>query len=373
MSLPCIQKRLDELDPGETLSMERGDYGPCVIRKPVTLHCDYSTFWTDGDVPALTIQSAGVVVKDANIRTLETATRVVLAADKDNHPLFQNVRIYGRAIGIESEPCEWILPPRVDTGVITAHHPGFFIDLAVPHRTRIVCRISGVSMDPSVLNLGVNTVKLHITDAMPDSIMIGEIEVIGSTLTRLIPFFARITTNCSAEAPDSPPPLYEIPSHDKERFQKCLAGNPSTPIHLPTDSKSSRSAKPNRTKALAIQSAHPRPIPDRISEPVDVPQPKPKKFRLAKSIQVDQMKLGGAFAKGDIAQSSCCSPTSKKEAPDEDIKSKLSGLFVEAVEQISTNVDVNHSMDHEALQKEPTNPKIKGMAHLSKLFSEPSD
>lgn len=376
MSLPSIQERLDELDPGGTLAMERGDYGLCVITKPVILLCDGSTFWTNGDVPAVVIQSAGVVVKDANIRALFTETHVVLAAEKDNHPLFQNVRIFGRAVGIESEPCEWILPPRIDTGDIATHHPGFFIDLAVPQRAQIVCRISGVSMDPSALSPGVNTVKLQISDAMPDSMLIGEIEVIGNTLTRLIPFFARITTNASAGTPGSSSPLYDIPAHEKERFQKCLAGNTSGPVPLPSGPKLSPPSKPKRPKVQAMQSAQPEPIyPARVSKPADTPLPEPKKSRPATASHLDPMKLGGAFANGDIADSSGCSPPSKKEVPDEDMKPKLGGVFFEAAnnEPLSPAVDVRDSKDHESLHKEPTSPKIKGTAPLSKLFSEPSD
>lgn len=376
MSLPSIQERLDELDPGGTLAMERGDYGPCVITKPVILLCDGSTFWTNGDVPAVVIQSTGVVVKDANIRALVTEPHIVLASEKDNHPLFQNVRIFGRAVGIESEPCEWILPPRIDTGDITTHHPGFFIDVAVPQRAQIVCRISGVSMDPSALSPGVNTVKLQISDAMPDSILIGEIEVIGNTLTRLIPFFARITTNAPAETAGSCSQLYDIPAHEKERFQKCLAGNTSGSIPKTSDSKSSQPTKPNRQQARAIQTAQPGPVnPARVSNPADTPKPEPKKARPAKASQLDPLKLGGAFANGEISDSSEISPPTKKEAQDEDMKPKLAGLFFEAAntEPLMPNDDVIDSVSQETHHKEPMNPKIKERAPLSKLFSEPSD
>lgn len=291
MSLPSIQKRLDETDPGGTLAIEPGDYGPCVIAKPLILLCDGSTFWTIGDDPAVVIQSAGVVVKDANIRALLTEKNVVLTADKDNHPLFQNVRIFGRAVGIESEPCEWILPPRIDTGEITSHHPGFFIDLAVPQRSQIVCRISGLSMDPSALCPGVNTVKLHISDAIPDSILIGEIEVIGNALTRLIPFFARITTNSPPEKAGSCSQLYDIPAHEKERFQKCLAG--IAPAQSFPKLQHQKSERP-KSKAIPTTQLTQK-------QPAQVSKTKtdlaiPKKPKRSPADPTDHLKLGAAFA-----------------------------------------------------------------------------
>ena len=61
MSLATIQQRLDELEPGGTLALERGDYSTCVVSKPVILLCDGATFWTDGKVPAITIHAKGLL------------------------------------------------------------------------------------------------------------------------------------------------------------------------------------------------------------------------------------------------------------------------------------------------------------------------
>lgn len=300
MPLPSIQDKLDELDPGGTLKMERGDYGHCVLNKPAILLCDGATFWTDGSVPAVKIQSTGVVIKDANLRSLMEGSHRVIEAEKDNYPLLQNIRIFGQAVGIESEPSEWVLPTRIDTGEISHGHPGFFIDLAVPQRSQIVCRISGVSMDPSALNPGINTVKLQIQDAMPDSILIGEVEVIGSVLTRLIPFFARITATTPLTTANVSSPLFEITTQEKERFQKNLVGS------SPTNSSQTSSDKTQSVTQSTKQKTEPSPatksLPKKstlVSKPADRTQANLGKLKSTPAAQEDSLKLGGAFGNGE--------------------------------------------------------------------------
>lgn len=300
MSLPSIQEKLDGLDPGGTLVMERGDYGPCVINKPVILICDGATFWTDGNVPAVTVQSSGVVIKDAKMRGLDTASHVVISAAKDSHPLLQNIHIFGKAVGVEPEPAEWIVPEGIHTGEIPANHVGFFVDLAVPQRSQIVCRISGVSMDPSALSPGINTVKLRISDALPDSILIGEIEVIGSVLTRLIPFFARITASPSPKSSGDTSPLIEIPAHEKERFQKGLAGSAAAGSQPSFTQKSPTAPQTGNQKTQPVPAVEPpQKQPAWVSKPADKTQAKQGKRKSTPAAQLEPMKLGGAFSSGE--------------------------------------------------------------------------
>lgn len=299
MSLPSIQEKLDGLDPGGTLAMERGDYGPCVINKPVILICDGATFWTDGNVPAVKVQSSGVVIKDAKMRGLDTASHVVISAAKDSHPLLQNIHIFGKAVGVEPEPAEWIVPEGIHTGEIPANHAGFFVDLAVPQRSQIVCRISGVSMDPSALSPGINTVKLRISDALPDSILIGEIEIIGSALTRLIPFFARISASPPPKSSSEASRLIVIPDSERTRFQKMLAGNAPAGSQPSSTQKSSAASQTGKQKTQPVPAAEPpRKQPARVSKPTDKTQAKAEKRKSAPAPQADPMKLGGAFGSG---------------------------------------------------------------------------
>jgi|GEM_PF-2560813 len=289
MSLSNIQQMLDELDPAGTLTLERGDYAPCVINKPMNLHCDGATFWTNGDVPSIAIRSASVVIKDASLRGLTSAKHVVLAADPDCHPLLQNIRVFGRTLGVEAEPSEWILPPAINVEQITPNHPGFYLDLGVPQRSQIVCRISGVSMDPAALSPGVNSVKLQIHDAMVDSILIGEVEIIGPVLTRLIPFFARVSATASSAPDGNAVPLFEVSIAERERFQKLLAGEPRT-VPTATVILDSVIVQPQTTKVVK---------PKKKSPPVQTTVPVstiPFRTTIPPDLTNAPLQLGGAFA-----------------------------------------------------------------------------
>jgi uncharacterized protein YegL len=221
----------------------------------------------------------------------------VISADKNSHPLLQNIQIFGKAVGIETEPDEWMLPEGIHTGEIPANHPGFFVDLAVPQRSQIVCRISGVSMDPSALSPGINTVKLRISDALPDSILIGEIEVIGSVLTRLIPFFARISASPLANSSGDALPLIEIPAQEKERFQKDLAGSAAAGSQPSSTQKSPAAPQTGKQKTEPAPAVEPpQQQPARVSKPDDKAQAKPRKRKSTPAAQEDPLKLGGAFS-----------------------------------------------------------------------------
>jgi uncharacterized protein YegL len=169
--------------------------------------------------------------------------------------------------------------------------------LAVPQRSQIVCRISGVSMDPSALSPGINTVKLRISDALPDSILIGEIEVIGSAITRLIPFFARISASPSPISSGDTSPLIEIPTHEKERFQKNLAGSAAAGTQPLSTQKSPAAPQTGKQKTQPVPDVEPSPQrPARVSKPADKTQAKPGKRKSTPAAQEDPLKLGGAFS-----------------------------------------------------------------------------
>lgn len=228
MALANIQDKLNDLEPGSVLALEPGDYGPCIISKAVTILGDGATFWTDGSVPAITIQNSNVVIKNASLRNLSKASHVVFLVGENCQPLLQNVRIQGVAMGVEPDTVGWLIADEISAGQISAIHPGFHLDFAVPQRSQIVCRIAGVSMDPSALTPGVNTVKLQIRDAMPDTILVGEVEVIGNIITRIIPFFARISSAGNQQSVTQPPYLFQISQKDRESYQKALTGSGAT-------------------------------------------------------------------------------------------------------------------------------------------------
>ena len=303
MALANIQDKLNDLEPGSVLALEPGDYDPCVITKPVTILGDGATFWTDGSVPAIAIQTPNVVIKNASVRNLSKSAHIVLLVAENCQPLLQNVRIQGAAKGVECDAAGWLMADAISTGEMSANHPGFHLDFGVPQRSQIVCRIAGVSLDPSALTPGVNTVKLQIRDAMPDSILVGEVEVIGNIITRIIPFFARISSAGNPQSVTQAPYLFQISQKDRESYQKALTGLEATrPIesNIPIKGKTEQASgqkpqgeagKPTITQRPAIQkNASSTPDAPRLS-----PFAFPRSADLPSLVQQPQ-KLGLAFA-----------------------------------------------------------------------------
>jgi len=356
MTLASIQDKLDAIEPGGNLPVEIGDYDPCVINKPVTILGDGATFWTDGSTPALIINSPNVTIKNANFRCLKKTDSVVLSVAPEYLPVFQNVRIQGIAEGVESVPGKWLMPPSINTGAISPTNSGFFLDFGVPQRCQIVCRVAGVSMDPGALTPGVNTVKLQIRDAMADSILVGEIEVSGNVITRIIPFFARITTSGNTQDSSSVPYLYQITPQEKDLYEKVLSGRSAekSPVRKEQVNSQPDSAKipdPTNEKTVPDTTVSPAHIP---STSESQPPWAPIKRKNPAASAPNEQKLGAAFATSDHEGTD-----SIQNLPDPKVTGELGNAFSPGQEQKPM------SEKRSAL---PTAPSLKSTV-LGTLFS----
>ncbi len=347
-----LQKKIDKLKSGGTLQIAGGDYSSCVIRKPVTLVCDQATFWSDSSAPAMKISSKDVVIQGATLRNSVTSDRLALEVEPDCNPQFENLRICGTMQGMDS----WLLPLEIATGKISKTHPGFFLDFGVPCQASILSKIAGISLDPSALSAGINSVKLKIADAPSDSIILGEIEVHSNHITWLIPFSSQIEIGKSPSEPVNPVNLFHIADDKKLIYQKTIA--PSKKDSPSTEAKNS----PPQQALLPLEPAK---QPEPAIAPPPAKQPEPPSFKPPAFIR-PPVALGNAFAShSDATEPAKPEPAQNQTPPPESNPVSQSS---------SLPVAINNPPANSSGKPDTTEPKktVRPSQILSTLFTEPS-
>jgi hypothetical protein len=198
MALPSVQSLVATAQPGTTLRISAGDYGPLVIDKPLAVEGAGACFWGDGTDPALTIRSKDVVLRElvlryAASRANRAAPPTVLAVAAGDGPKFQNVRIQGSVSGLPGESEPWWLPDSLNLGELNTPKALFTLEIAVPVNCRLTTRISGLDFDLPALVPGICQVRLRVRDLTPDSVIVGYVEVVSQQLVRLMPLIGHVT------------------------------------------------------------------------------------------------------------------------------------------------------------------------------------
>ena len=198
MALPSLQSLVAKAQPGTTLRIPAGDYGPLVIDKPLKVEGAGVCFWGDGTEPALAVRSKDVVLREvflryAGSRANRAAPPIVLAVAAGNGPQFQNVRIQGSVSGLAGESEPWWLPDFLNLGELNTPKALFTLEIAVPVNCRLATRISGLDFDLPALVRGICQLRLRVRDLTPDSVIAGYVEVVSQQLVRLMPLIGRVT------------------------------------------------------------------------------------------------------------------------------------------------------------------------------------
>jgi hypothetical protein len=227
MALPSLQSLIATAQPGTTLRITAGDYGPLVIDKPLAIEGAGACFWGDGTQPALAIRSKDVVLREVVLRYAASrgsraAPPSVLAVAEGAGPKFNNVRIQGSVSGLPGESNPWWLPDLLNLGELNTPKALFTLEIAVPVNCRLATHISGLDFDLPALVPGICQVRMRVRDLTPDSLIVGYIEVASQLLVRLVPLIGRVTAFSKTPAL-AVACLARIPPEQRAQFVRSTA------------------------------------------------------------------------------------------------------------------------------------------------------
>lgn len=221
MQLASAQAEIDNAEPNGLVALEERDYGPILIKKPLTLACEGACFWTDGRAPSVRIHASNVCIQNATLRSLGLASDrvlpVVLEVAAKAFATFQAVKLCGAVEGLAGESDLWILPRFLNLGDLKSAESYFIVELAVPVSCQLISRVAGIDFDPPAMVPGINKVKMRVRDISQDSLLVGNVELITSQLTRLIPLYGRVSRFSAANV-NNVATLFELTKQEEKTF-----------------------------------------------------------------------------------------------------------------------------------------------------------
>ncbi len=233
---------------GGVVIVPPGEYeGPLVIDRPCTLDGSGATLWA-GSGPVLQIAAKGVSIQNLRVEvTGIQADREAQTAIKtsDPHTRLRDVAVCGCLEGFAGEPGVWNLPSVISLGVFAAERQNTFsISLQVPAAAELECRIDKLSVNPSRLAAGNNTVVLTTGELRDNTILYGEL-LVQSVVTRRIYVSGKALKNAPCR---------------RKAFQIPEASILSRPV-LPMETPAAMSQPPSVTGDPPSTPTSPRGIP----------------------------------------------------------------------------------------------------------------
>lgn len=160
---------------GETVQLPAGEFeGPVIINKPLRLTGRNTTLWAKNGA-VLDINSNGVFIEDLRVEITEGTTCDV-AVSSNFLTSVKNVEILGSVRGFGGEDNPFDVPRTIELGEFLSDSENtFLLEVNVPEKTEIVCNIREVTLSPSVLNAGRNTLTLSVSGCSSGTLLYGEI------------------------------------------------------------------------------------------------------------------------------------------------------------------------------------------------------
>ncbi len=160
---------------GETVQLPTGEFeGPVIINKPLRLTGRNTTLWAKNGA-VLDINSNGVFIEDLRVEITEGTTCDV-AVSSNFLTSVKNVEILGSVRGFGSEDRPFDVPRTIELGEFLSDAENtFLLEVNVPEKTEIVCNMREVTLSPSVLNAGRNTILLSASGCSAGTLLYGEI------------------------------------------------------------------------------------------------------------------------------------------------------------------------------------------------------
>jgi len=188
-----LQAQINNVAKNGILQLATDEYeGPIVISSPITLEGKGCTLWSRKG-PVLSIQSDDVILRGIRVEVTE---QLLFSKIPDNLAIqvkpgskveFYNVIIKGAVDGVQGEEGVWAYPKSLNLGsIIPKRENNYSIHIYVPVPCELQTQIYGMTCEPSNLNVGLNDVKITLTKIQPGAIIIGDLDIITTCLTRKI-------------------------------------------------------------------------------------------------------------------------------------------------------------------------------------------
>ena len=186
----ALQQQLLAANPGDTIALwplNQEIEGPLIINSPVHLDAKGATLWAKKG-PVLSILSNQVtlcnlrveVTGNAQERSPTPLERCAIMSESTQDINLSNIRVRGNTMGLAADEGTWLYPNELHLGSLTCDRSyEFELRVVVPVSCRVASQVAGITVQPEHLQPGRNTVLIRIESTIRDTLLMGEIRLIG--------------------------------------------------------------------------------------------------------------------------------------------------------------------------------------------------
>ncbi len=383
--LSKIQKLINDTNAGGTLKLTppKQEYqGPIVIKKPIVIDGEHSSFWAKEEGPVLEVQSSGVVLKNLNVeitgneKNLSEDKACAIIVKKGVGITLNNVSVRGNVLGLDDEEGDWLYPRSIRLTLKSGQQHEFKIKVSVPVDCKLKSEIAGLSIKPQGLKGGQDTEITLKLDPLSKGVRLdGRIVLKTSLLCRNIEVRGHVTDAVSSE--DACKIKYwstlnaqSPPSQPKADTKSLTEASNSKKT---TSTKTSKTIDESKAKGQPQQESPRIPdIPDKVepsekkpAKPIEVPdvfeeQKKnaPTTTKKKRSFKTTSIPLGNAWGNQNLH--------------DDKVKDATEVLHVDKVEHQNVSTKEDASSDDEIKAEDKLCDKSSSNKSSSKTNSKRS-
>lgn len=181
-----LQEVIDRGMSYATVELPIGEFeGPIYIKKPCTVIGNATTIWSRKG-PALVIASDNVRVGNVRVEAIEAEPNsedAVCLISQYQDTEFKNVEIIGNAKGVKGEEGLWKIPQVMTLGEFASDvETHYQMEIEVPAESEILTNIQALTIEPTHLVKGRNTIQLTLEACKSGTFIYGEIAVVSQLI-----------------------------------------------------------------------------------------------------------------------------------------------------------------------------------------------
>ncbi len=170
---------------GGEIIVSPGEYaGPLVVDRACTIKGNMSVIWADSG-PVLVIKAAGVKIEGLRVEVTGNGEFTAISSEYPDTKLV-NVEVRGNVKGILGEAEKWELPNVISLGDFAAEEENrFCVKINAAGKATVESRAKALTITPSSLEKGENSVLLTADALKDNTILYGEIMVHSAVSRRI--------------------------------------------------------------------------------------------------------------------------------------------------------------------------------------------
>ena len=174
--MSALNDKIKKTKKGGILELAYGEFHEQVVLKnDITIRSNNIPVTVVGKSPTLSIESNNIILENINIVNTDDSG-ICLNVKKGCNPVFKNVLIKGKVVGLEDEEGDWDIPNVLELAIIPNQNTKniFIINCPVP-ATIYPYELHCINCDSDSLDPGFNQIEISISELCENNLISGDL------------------------------------------------------------------------------------------------------------------------------------------------------------------------------------------------------